>query len=74
MEGLAAPWGVEGGFYRELLYELGEHARRGGTAYGAAAVAKRVAVRYGVESAVVSPLPRPTRAEQSDARDRTYRE
>ncbi len=52
-----------GGFYRELVWELGEHARRRGTAIGAAAVAKRVAQKYGIRDAEVVPLPRWNRAE-----------
>lgn len=61
-----------GQFYSDLLYELGEHAARGGTAYGAAAVAKRVALAHGVEKADVVPLPRPTRAERAERRDRAW--
>jgi len=39
-------------FYRDLLHELGEFAqRRTATAVGAAVVAKRVAVAYGIEVA-----------------------
>jgi hypothetical protein len=50
------------GFYRALLHELGEHAYRGGTAYGAAAVAKRVAREWGYGACADRlPLPRPTR-------------
>ena len=46
-------------FYRDLLYELGEFARRRtATAVGAAVVTKRVAVAYGVEVASRLPLPR----------------
>jgi len=55
-------------FYRDLLFELGEHARRrGATAYGAAVVAKRGAVAHGLAEAGRLPLPRPTRAELVDA-------
>lgn len=61
-----------GRFYSDLLYELGEHAARGGTAYGAAVVARRVALAHGVERADVVPLPRPTRAERADRRDRAW--
>jgi hypothetical protein len=52
-------------FYRELLAALGEHARRGGTAYGAAVVAKRVALAHGLEVGRL-PLPRPTRLERDE--------
>jgi hypothetical protein len=50
-------------FYSDLVFELGEHARSGGTAIGAAAVAKRVALAHGVASAGRVPLPRFNRAE-----------
>ena len=53
-----------GDFYRDLMYELGEHAQRGGTAYGAAAVLKRVALAYDLVVAEHTPLVRPTRAER----------
>jgi hypothetical protein len=65
--------GVYGAFLRELLFELGEHARRGGTAYGAAVVAKRVALTYGVVRADRVRLPRPTRLEREAVLDRDYR-
>lgn len=56
------------GFYRALLSELGEHAYRGGSAYGAATVAKRVAREWGYGAVAERlPLPRPTRAELEDA-------
>lgn len=64
---------IEFAFYRDLLYELGEHARRGGTAYGAGAVAKRVATSYGVEGVERLALPRPTRLEREEGADRGYR-
>ena len=54
------------GFYRELIHQLGNHAFRGGTAFGAAAVAKRVAKDYGLTVAEDVGLPRPTRAERQD--------
>ena len=54
-------------FYGDVLREIGEHAVKGGTAVGAAAVLKRVARAYGVESAERLPLPRMTRAEREDA-------
>lgn len=50
-------------FYRDLLHELGELARAGGTAVGAARVAKRVAREHGLDVARV-PLPRLTRVER----------
>ncbi len=65
--------GSESAFYRELLFELGEHAQRGGTAYGAAVVAKRVALAFGAAGATHLPLPRPTRLEREAALDREYR-
>jgi hypothetical protein len=65
--------GVATSFYRELLFRLGEHAQRGGTAYGAAAVAKRVALEFGVGGAEHLPLPRPTRFEREAVLDREYR-
>jgi hypothetical protein len=51
-------------FYRDLVWELGEFAQGGGTAFGAAAVVKRVAKAYGLVVADRVPLPRPTRAER----------
>jgi hypothetical protein len=60
-------------FYGDLLFALGEHAQRGGTAVGAAAVAKRVARGYGLASVDRLPLPRLTRAERDELTDRTYR-
>ena len=65
--------GVDASFYRELLFRLGEHAQRGGTAYGAAAVAKRVALEFGVGGAAQLPLPRSTRLEREAVLDREYR-
>jgi hypothetical protein len=55
-----------GKFYRDVLWALGEHARTGGTAQGAAAVVRRVAREYGVREADSTPLPRLTRAERED--------
>lgn len=61
-------------FYRDLLYELGEFAhRRTATAVGAAVVAKRVAVAYGIEAANRLLLPRLCRAEREEATDETWR-
>ncbi len=51
-------------FYRDVLWELGEHAQKGGSAFGAAAVVKRVAKGYGLAVADHVPLPRPSRAER----------
>ena len=51
-------------FVRDAVYELGEHARRGGTAYGAAVVLRRVGRGHGVPDSAGIPLPRPTRAER----------
>jgi hypothetical protein len=48
-------------FYSDLLFALGEYARKGGTAIGAAAVVKRIARGYGLASADRLPLPRFTR-------------
>jgi len=53
-------------FYCDLLHAIGEHAQRGGTAFGAAAVIKRVAKGYGLAVADSVGLPRPTRAERED--------
>jgi hypothetical protein len=55
-------------FVRDAVYELGEHARRGGTAYGAAVVLRRVGRGHGVPDSAGIPLPRPTRAEMEAAR------
>jgi hypothetical protein len=61
-------------FYRDLLYELGEFAqRRSATAVGAAMVAKRVAVAYGLEAAARLPLPRLSRAEREGMADENWR-
>lgn len=53
-------------FYSDLLEELGNLARAGGSAIGAAAVAKRVALAHGVRKAEFIPLPRLTRAQQDE--------
>lgn len=53
-------------FYSDVLDAIGEHALRGGTAFGAAAVVKRVAKGHGLAAAESTPLPRPTRAERLD--------
>jgi hypothetical protein len=51
-------------FYRDLMWQLGEHAQRGGTGVGAAAVVKRVGLAHNVGAASTTPLPRLTRAER----------
>lgn len=61
-----------GDFYRDLMYELGEHAQRGGTACGAAAVLKRVALAYDLVVAEHTPLVRPTRAERETVLDAAW--
>ena len=49
---------------RDFFWELAEFIRKpGATAAGAAVVAKRVALRHGVDTARLLPLPRLTRAE-----------
>lgn len=53
-------------FYSDVLDAIGSHALNGGTAFGAAAVVKRVAREYGLAVAERMPLPRPTRAERDD--------
>jgi hypothetical protein len=53
--------------YKEIFWALEDHARAGGTAYGAAAVVKRVGKAQGVEAAEVIPVFRPSRAELADA-------
>jgi hypothetical protein len=55
-------------FGRDAVYELGEHGRRGGTAYGAAVVLRRVGREHGVPDSAGTPLPRPTRAEREAVR------
>ena len=61
-------------FYRDLLHELGEFARRpSATAIGAAVVAKRVALTYGIGSAERLPLPRFSRAEREDQAENEWR-
>lgn len=61
-------------FYRELLHELGEFARRpSATAIGAAVVAKRVALSHGIASAERLALPRFNRAEREDRAENEWR-
>ena len=61
-------------FYRDLLHELGEFARRpSATAIGAAVVAKRGALAYGVGAAERLPLPRFNRAEREDQAENEWR-
>ena len=56
-------------FYRDALWELHEHARKGGTAIGFAAVLRRLAHQHGQgEFADRVPLPRWTRTELEDGR------
>lgn len=52
-------------FYADVLFELGVHARMGGTAEGAGAVVKRVGLAHAVEAASIIPLPRLTREERA---------
>ncbi|HXY46133.1 MAG TPA: hypothetical protein VEH29_18245 [Acidimicrobiales bacterium] len=55
-------------FYRDVLHELGRHARRrDSTVYGFGVVVKRLAQEYGLDVAEVLPLPRPTRSERETA-------
>jgi hypothetical protein len=61
-------------FYAELLRELGLHAQRGGTAVGAAMVARRVARLYGIEAADRLALPRLTRGEREALSDSAWRD
>lgn len=64
------PSGALERFYRDLLWELGEFARRPtATAVGAAVVAKRVAVAHGLEVAGRLSLPRLSREELEERRD-----
>lgn len=62
-EGSPMHGGALDAFYRDLIWELGEHARKGGTAIGAAAVVKRVGVAHGIAAAGRVPLPRWSRSE-----------
>lgn len=49
-------------FYRDLLNEWQTLVDRGGTAVGAAQVAKRVAIEHEVPDAEHAPVPRPPRS------------
>lgn len=61
-------------FYRDVLFELGEFARRpSATAMGAAVVVKRVAKDYGIEAAERLPLPRFNRAEREERAENAWR-
>ena len=61
-------------FYRDVLHELGEFARRpSATAIGAAVVVKRVAMAHGVQVAERVPLPRFSRAEREDRAEVEWR-
>lgn len=51
-------------FYGDILNAIGELAQKGGTAVGAAAVVKRVALVHGVSAAERLPLPRLNRWEE----------
>lgn len=53
-----------GRFYLDLVDELRTLVTRGGTAEGAARIAKNVGERHRVTVAARLPLPRPTRAER----------
>lgn len=53
-------------FYADVLDALGDLARAGGSAVGAAAVVKRVALAHGVSLAESLPLPRLTRVEREE--------
>lgn len=55
-------------FVQDAVYELGEHARRRGAAYGPAVVLRRVGREHGVRDSAGVPLPRPTRAEMEATR------
>jgi len=57
-----------GDFYRALIAALSEHAQQGGTAVGAAQVARRVAREFGLIEADRLPLPRLTKAERDALR------
>lgn len=57
-----------GRFYYDLHWRLAELVQRGGTAEGAARVAKDVAERHQVTAAKNLSLPRPTRAERRTAK------
>jgi hypothetical protein len=54
-------------FYRDVLWALGEHARRkGATAQGAAVVVKRIAKEHGLAIADRVPLPRLSRSQLAE--------
>jgi len=60
-------------FYADVLFELGEFARRpSATAIGAAVVVKRVAKAHGLEVADRLPLPRFNRAERESRSDSAW--
>jgi hypothetical protein len=62
-------------FYRDVLYELGEFARRpSATAIGAAVVVKRVARAHGLEIADLVPLPRFSRGEREERAEGQWRQ
>ncbi|MFA5711805.1 hypothetical protein, partial [Mycolicibacterium sp.] len=51
-------------FYRDLMTELSQLMRRGGTVEGACRVLKNIGQRHQVSQADAMPLPRPSRAAQ----------
>jgi hypothetical protein len=55
-------------FYRDVLWEVGQHAYRGGTAVGAGAVVKRVGVAWGLDVLRI-PLPRLSRRQREELKD-----
>jgi hypothetical protein len=57
-----------GRFYGDVLWELGELARRAGTAEGAARLVRDIAERHDVTQADFTALPRPSRAARDAAR------
>jgi hypothetical protein len=57
-----------GRFYGDVLWELGELARRAGTAEGAARLVRDIAERHDVTQAYFTSLPRPSRAARDAAR------
>jgi hypothetical protein len=71
----AAPFGRRelvdeelGRFYGDAMWELGELARRAGTAEGAARILHEIAERHSITKATFTSLPRPSRAAREAAR------
>ena len=56
-----------GRFYGDVLWELGELARKAGTAEGAARLVRDIAERHDVTQAYFTSLPRPSRAARQAA-------